>query len=240
MKTQSPVVGVGCLPPLVSSCLRSVSPLASFFAPPLGPSCLLALYAHAVLIGSSARLSLGRSSLLIGSSARPLPRIAPLPAPFDKRDGAGTQTAAVGRRVNCGGCGVAACLPRDDGRGGSVISSSRLIGSSNLPSSHRGGSFFPFPPDPLSPALLCLLAGACSPVPGRGMCWLRYGLRRPACGLVRLLAVVSVPLSHCVRSLVAICSVSLASLCLLGTLWDILRAILTAYLSALAFLNICP
>lgn len=60
-KTQSLVVDVGCLSPHLGMPLVGVSPLVSFlvpfFAPPLGPSCLLASYAHAGLIGSSARLS---------------------------------------------------------------------------------------------------------------------------------------------------------------------------------------
>lgn len=142
--------------------------------------------------------------------------------------------------------GRPACLPswRWTGRLGhlfSPISSAHPIGYD--PPGHPidgEGVSFPFRPTPSRLLFSVCLPGACSPVPGRGMCRLRHGLRRRAGGLVRLLAIVPVPLSHCVRSLVAICSVSLASLCLLVALWGVLRAISSAYLSALAFLNICP
>ena len=143
--------------------------------------------------------------------------------------------------------GRPACLPswRWTGRLGHLfpppISSAHPIGYD--PPGHPidgEGVSFPFRPTPSRLLFSVCLPGACSPVPGRGMCRLRHGLRRRAGGLVRLLAIVPVPLSHCVRSLVAICSVSLASLCLLVALWGVLRAISSAYLSALAFLNICP
>lgn len=132
--------------------------------------------------------------------------------------GYGWQRAAGGYRWRMAdGCEswLLAC-PGGDGRGGSVISSPHLIGSSNrlrlprviqsawLPGHPIDGevAFFSFSPDPLPPALLGLLAWACSPVPGRGMCWLRYGLRRRACGLLACVLIsrsaLSLPL---VRSL---------------------------------------
>ena len=131
--------------------------------------------------------------------------------------------AAGGHRLDGGrmaGVGVwAACLPRGYGRSGSVISSpissAHPIGSAPLaiPSSHHliggEGFSFSFPPDPLSPALLYLLAWACSPVPGRGMCGLRYGLRWRACGLLACVPRPPFRSLAAARSLVAICPVSL-------------------------------
>lgn len=108
------------------------------------------------LLALSARLS----HRLIGS---PLPRIAWLPASSTSRAGRKRdphRREDIGGGWRTAGGVVAACLPRGDGLGG----------SSNLSSSHRrGGAFFSFSPDPLPPALLGLLAWACSPVPGRGM-----------------------------------------------------------------------
>lgn len=128
-----------------------------------------------------------------------------------------TASAVIGGGGGCGLCGrrwLLACLVA---MGGAARSSSlsHLIGSSNrlrspgssnrfgsrvIPSTGRG--FFSFSPDPLPPTLLCLLAVACSPVPGRGMCGLRYGLRRRACGLLACVLIsrsaLSLPL---VRSL---------------------------------------
>ena len=80
-------------------------------------------------------------------------------------------------------------------------------------SSHRrGGAFFFFSPDPLPPALLGLLALACSPVPGRGMCgpvsWLAAAGVRAAC----LRSHLSFRSLAVARSLVAIRSVSIVPL----------------------------
>ena len=209
----------GLLLPRLVMPLVSVSPFASL----LGPSCLLASYAPAaVFVGSSSHPLAFPSAacfLLIGSSARPLPRIARLPAPFDKRDGAarsagahrragggcllasdgggrmaangwrrllaclGRQWAAGGhrRRMAAGG-GVASCLPRVEGRSGSIVPRSflfpshRLIQSTRprlLSSSHRlidgEEPSFHFRPTPSRRLFSACLLGACSPVPGRGM-----------------------------------------------------------------------
>ena len=200
--------------------LVGVSPLVSFLAPSLGPSCLLVLYGPAALIGSSSHPLAFPSAacfLLIGSSARPLPRIAWLPAPFDKRNGAARSAndhwrAVIGdvRMAASGWRRLLACSWDGDGvwaviDGGllraagvawgclltsgrwterldrsSIVSlfssSAHPIGSAPAPfiisSSHLidgEGHSFSFSPDPLLPALLGLLALACSPVPGRGM-----------------------------------------------------------------------
>lgn len=105
---------------------------------------------------------------------------------------------------------LAACLPCGDGRGGSVIfslissahpigygppGSSNRFGSRVIPSTGRG--FFSFSPDPLPPTLLCLLAVACSPVPGRGMCGLRPWLAVAGGGADCLRSSSPVPLSRC-------------------------------------------
>lgn len=142
--------------------------------------------------------------------------------------------------------GRPACLPswRWTGRLGhlfSPISSAHPIGYD--PPGHPidgEGVSFPFRPTPSRLLFSVCLPGACSPVPSRGMCRLRHGLRRRAGGLVRLLAIVPVPLSHCVRSLVAICSVSLASLCLLVALWGVLRAISSAYFLGVSVFKYMP
>lgn len=95
--------------PFVLSCPWSVSPLDSFFAPSLGPSCLLASYAHAVLIGSSAPTGsaacLIRSLLLVGSSARPC-LVSP-GSPSHRQAGRG---GAIGGRRFIGGRRLLACL----------------------------------------------------------------------------------------------------------------------------------
>ena len=121
----------------------------------------------------------------------------------------------------------------------------RLIGSSHrliISSTEmcRWFSFFSLSPDPLPSALLGLLAWACSPVPGRGMCGLRHGLRRWACGLLACVPVSCVALSLPLVRLLLYASVSSFGVVLSGALWGVLRAILPAYLSALAFFNICP
>ena len=247
-------VSAACLPRLIMP-LVGVSPLGSFFvsflAPPLGPSCLLVLYGPAALIGSSSHPLAFPSAacfLLIGSSARPLPRIARLPAPFDKLDGAGMDRRRSSTRMADGdgygwrtdGGGLLTCSwdgggwrMADGGRGGCCLlvlgmamgwigscvslslSSAHQIdeGHGYDSSSHRrGGAFFFFSPDPLPPALLGLLALACSPVPGRGMCgpvsWLAAAGVRAAC----LRSHLSFRSLAVARSLVAIRSVSIVPL----------------------------
>lgn len=244
-KTQSPVVGVGCLPP--SSHHASRGRLAARLASrlvlrsasrPVLLACLIR--PAAVLVGSSSHPLVSPSAacfLLIVSSARPLPRIAWLPAPFDKRDGAG-RTAGGGHRrcADGGGCllasdgdgrravidggwlraagvGVAACgCLLASGRGterldrSSIVplslSSSHPIDEAPAPfiisSSHRrGGTFFPFSPDPLPPALLGLLARGLFPRPRPGdarTCVMACGGGRGGC----LFAFsYPVPLSRC-------------------------------------------
>ena len=102
------------------------------------------------------------------------------------------------------------------------------------------GFSFPFPPDPLPPALLCLLAGACSPVPGRGRCGLRYGLRWRACGLLACVLISRSALSLLLVRLLLYAPVSPLCVVLSGALCGDLLAILAAILSALAYFNICP
>lgn len=165
------------------------SPLVPPFVSPFGPSRLIASYAPRV---SSAH----PLTFLIGSSARSLPRIARLPV---------SSTSGTGR-----GCDRrrAACLPasgRWTERFGHLsspshplIQSARLVGSFNHPiDGGGGGSFFSFSPDPLPPALLGLLAGACSPVPGRGMRGLRPWLAVAGGGADCLRSSSPVPLSRC-------------------------------------------
>lgn len=162
----------------------------------------------------------------------------------------GRRAVIDGGWLRAAGVVVAACLPRGDGRSGSIVPRSFLFSLSSahpttrprlISSSHRrGGTFFSFSPDPLSPALLDLLAWVCSPVPGRGMRELRHGLRRRACGLFACVliprAALSLPL---VRSLLYDLCQSCRSF-LPGVLCGVLWVILPAILSALAFLNICP
>lgn len=74
----------------------------------------------------------------------------------------------------------------------SLISSAHPIGSVPGLSAHSishhlidgEGLSFPFRLTPSRLLFSVCLLGACSPVPGRGMCWLRHGLRRRACGLL--------------------------------------------------------
>lgn len=248
--------------------LVSVPPLGPFFVPPLGPSlgsfCLLASYAlwPRCLIRSPFPRRLASSSSA-GSSVRPLPRIAWLPAPFDKRDGAEQSAnnhwrAVIGdvRMVASGWRRLLACLGAMDGAARSsldrffphLIVSSNRRGPGSSPSSHHlishhlidGEAFFSFSPDPIPPALLDLLAWGCSPVPGRGMFGRRHGLRRRA-GL--LLACVLVSRAALSLSLVRSLLYDLCQSCrsfLPRVLWGVLWVILPAILSALAFLNICP
>ena len=61
-----------------------------------------------------------------------------------------------------------------------LIQSATVPGSSNHPIDGEGLSF-PFRPTPSRLLFSACLPGACSPVPGRGMCGLRYGLRWRAC-----------------------------------------------------------
>lgn len=269
-KTQSPSSGVGCLlahllvmPP---GAVRRSSRLSS--RPSARPACLphmpcVVSSSHPLIISparprSSHPLHTGSAACLIpfasliGSSARPC--LVSLCSPLYRQAGRGGDAILIGGRTSAAeggrsGSWLLAC-PGGDWRGGSVISSPHLIGSSNrlrpprssnhliIPSTGRGFLFLFARPPPACSSRFAYRG--LFPRPRPGDVGLRDGLRRRACGLVRLLAVVSVPLSHCVRSLVAICLVSLASLCLLGALWGVLRNILTAYLSALAFLNICP
>lgn len=241
---------VGCLLPRLIMPPERLAPRLVFRLVPR--SVLLAcLIFPRCLIGSlsSARLSLGgllSSRRLIGS---PLPRIARLPAPFDKRDGA-ARSAGAHRRAG-GGCLLAsdgggrmaangwrrllACLGRQWAAGGhrrrmaagggrwrgfllasgrgterldrsSIVplslSSSHPIDEAPAPfiisSSHRrGGTFFPFSPDPLPPALLGLLARGLFPRPRPGdvrTCVMACGGGRGGC----LFAFsYPVPLSRC-------------------------------------------
>lgn len=106
-KTQSTVVDVGCLP-LPSS---HHAPGASRPSPRSSlrqstrPACLPYMCSYVF------------PAVFVGSSARPLPRIAWLPAPFDKRGGA-EQSAGGGRclvmrlTAGIGWRAAAACLPR--------------------------------------------------------------------------------------------------------------------------------
>lgn len=162
-------------------------------------------------------------------------------------DGVGSDGIAVGAGPSC-----LLVMGAMGGAGGHLSSPSpRLIPSAMPPpgssnrlgpgSSHRrGGGFFSFSPDPLPPALLCLLAVACSPVLGRGMCGLRHGLRWRAAGC--LLAFL-VPRSALSLPLVRLLLYDPCRSCrsfLLGVLWGVLWAILPAILSALAFFKTCP
>ena len=230
-KTQSLVVGIGCL--LSSPCHTAWERLVLRSAPrpvsrPVLLACLIRPCGPHRLIGS------------------PLARIAWLPAPFDKRDGAeqsagggrclvmrltagiGWRAAAAclprmamggGRSSTADGCGrralawLLACLGSMDGAARSFLDRSSFPSSSHpideapapfiISSSHRrGGTFFSFSPDPLPPALLGLLAWGCSPVSGRGMRGLRHGLRRRVCGLFACVLVSRAALSlPLVRSL---------------------------------------
>lgn len=195
---------------------------------------------------------------LIGSpfaSYRPAPRI------IDKRSGEKPQsTAGVSRRVNGGGCLLASEMAGAAGdhrlrmAGGSslrgcdcLLASWRWTGrlghlsspSHRLIQSTGWGLLFLFA-RPLPPALLCLLAVTCSPVPGRGMCGLRHGLRWRAAGCLLAFLVprsaLSLPL---VRLLLCEPCRSCRSF-LLGVLWGVLWAILPAILSALEFFKTCP
>lgn len=192
-----PSVRLACLPHMPRWAHRPIrSPLA------------LPCSSHQLPTGFAACLI--RSPFLIVLSVCPLPRIAWLPAV--STSGAGrnhnrrrASRRAIGRRANGGGSSFGW---RADS-GGCLLASGRwterfdrsLIVSFPISSaqsnrlrfpvrlisiSHHlidgNGFSFSFPPDPLPPALLCLLAGACSPVPGRGMCGLRHGLRWRAAG----------------------------------------------------------
>lgn len=230
---------------------------------------LLASYVPPRLIRSptgSAACLIPFASLIVSSSC-PLPRIARLPAsstsgagrkrdPHRREDiGGGWRGCLLfsGRRevICCGwrraviggewrtaaGRGCLLALGSMDGAARSSLFF-HLIGSSNrlrhprvIPSDWLPGhpidgevASFPFRPTPSRLPFSACLPGACSPVPGRGMCGLRHDLRWRAGGLVRLLAIVSVPL---------------VPLLISGALWGVLRPISAAYLSALAFLNIC-
>lgn len=227
--------------------LPLVSPLASFLAPPLGPSCLLASYA---LRASSAHPFASPSAacfLLVGSSAHPWLVSPWLPRLIDKRDGAAR--SAGDHRLAGGGCllvsdgdglravidggwrraaggVVAACLPRGDGRSGSIVSlivsfpSHRLIQSARsrlLSSSHRlissTGRALLFlsarPPPACSSRLACL---DLFPRPRPGDAWAAAWL---AAAGVRTVCLRSHPLCRSLaaaRSLVAIQSVSIVPL----------------------------
>ena len=121
---------------------------------------------------------------------------------------------------------------------------SRPIGLGLGSSAHpigKGGASFPFSPDPLPSAFLGLLTSGLFPRPRPGdvrawgmACGGGLVACPPACFRVRF------AYSAIARSLAAIRPVSLASLCLPGALCGVLRAISAAYLSALAFFNICP
>ena len=281
-KTQSTVVGVGCLPLPSSHHASGASRPSSrsSLRPSVRPACLphMPRCGSRRLIISSARLSLG--GLL--PHHRLAHRLAPClvspgspPHRQAKRGETKTRSAAGGHRrcADGGGCLLAsdgcwlrvvidggwrlawllACLGAMDGAARSFLdrSSFPIIGSSNrlgpgsfhhlIISSHRlGGTFFPFSPDPLPPALLGLFALACSHVPGRGMRGLRHGLRRRAWRLLACVLGSRAALSLLlVRSLLHALRRSCRSF-LPGASWGVLWAFLTAILSALAFLKTCP
>ena len=133
--------------------------------------------------------------LFFSSAHRLAPCLVSPGSPYHRQAGRGGDAILIGvvaaadgverRRV------LLACLGAMGGAARSSlfpISSAHPIdyGSRVLPSSYHPidgeGAFFSFPPDSLPSALLGLLAGACSPVPGRGMWGLRHGLRRRAAG----------------------------------------------------------
>ena len=169
---------------------------------------------------SSARLS--SSAHRLGSSARPLPRIARLPVSSTRE--AGRYRVSHRRAGGCllvwrsavGGSIIAVvvvCLLAS-GRRAARSFLVPLIGSSNRQgigygSAHPIGSsphrrrcavgflfFSSFPLTPSCRLFSACLPGACSPVPGRGMCGPGRGLRRRVWGLVCLLAIVSVSLTR--------------------------------------------
>lgn len=164
--------------------------------------------------------------------------------------GGGRLSLANGGRLRI----MAACLSwgRWAGRLGHLFSPShRLIKSATAPPGHpiglapgsshrRGGGFlflFARPPPACSSRSACLGLFP-RPRPGDVLAavWLAAAGVRAACVRSHL------PFRSlaAARSLVAIRLVSLVPLCLPGALWGILWVISAAYLSALAFLNICP
>lgn len=164
-------------------------------------------------------------------------------------DGGGRSSAADGGRRRV----AAACLPRGDGRCGSVISLPHLVDSSNrhgsrlipsiISSSHRRGGVFLFFSFRLTPSRLlfsvCLLwLVPPSPAGGCVGCGMTCGGGRAGCLLAFLVprSALSLPL---VRSLLYALCRSCRSF-LFGVLWGVLWAILPAILSALAFLKTCP
>lgn len=273
-KTQSPVVGAGCL--FLSS------RLAFRLAP--GPPCLLALYVFLCVPCGSRRL--------IGSplaSYRPAPR----PIRHDGRggtigggvschaadcghrmaaggwrrtdggvcllasDGNGRRAVIDGGWLRAAGVGVASCLPRVEGRSGSIVPRSFLDRSSFplIVSSNRRGpgsfhhlivsstgrnllSIFARPPPAGSSRLAC--SGLVPPSPAGGCEDLCHGLRRRAGRLLVCVLVSRAALSLLlVRSLLYDLRRSCRSF-LPGASLGVLWAFLTAILSALAFLKTCP
>lgn len=258
-KTQSTVVGVGCLP-LPSS---HHAPGASRSSPRSSlrlsarPACL----PHTPMRSSSAHPLVSPSAacfLLVGSSARPLPRIARLPAPSTSRTGRRGAISGRRRRAVIGDVRMAAsgwrrllaCLGSMDGAARSFLfSSHRLIQLARprfLSSSHRPisstwrGILFPFRLTPsrllFSVCLLWLVPP--SPAGGCAGCGMAYGGGRGDCLLAFSSPHVALSLPL-VRSLLYALRRSCRSF-LPGASLGVLWAFLTAILSALAFLKTCP
>lgn len=163
-------------------------------------------------------------------------------------------------RWRCCRCGaVLLACHGGDGRGGrsSLLPShrlnligygSRVIKSAWVPGHPIDGNgfffffFFSFPPDPLPPALLGLLALGLFPPPSPAGGCAGCGM---ACGGGRLAACLrsSSPRSALSLPLVRLLLCDPCRSCrsfLLGVLWGVLWAILPAILSALAFFKTCP
>ena len=198
------LVGPRCL--IVSSSHPFVS------SAPLCPSCLL-----------PAR-PLASPHRLIGSAHRLVPCLVSPGSPSHRQGRRGDTGFLIGGRAVaclCGGrlwagaslrSSWSVCLPRGGGRLGRFLflSSAHPIDKASatarlIPSAHRliDGDvplvFFFFSSFPLTPScrlFSACLPGACSPVPGRGMCGPGRGLRRRVWGLVCLLAIVSVSLTR--------------------------------------------
>lgn len=198
------------------------------------PACLPRMPHGSHHLIRSPRVSLLASSARLSSSAHRLAPVSYRPAPRPIRQAGRGETTI------------------DGGRLGHLFSPShRLIKSATAPpgrpiglapgSSHRRGGGFLFlfarPPPACSSRSACLGLFP-RPRPGDVLAavWLAAAGVRAACVRSHL------PFRSlaAARSLVAIRLVSLVPLCLPGALWGILWVISAAYLSALAFLNICP
>ena len=212
----------------------------------LGPFCVPACLSHmpcgphrlirpprVPLLASSACLShrlIGSPSCLVSPGSLP-----------HRQAGRGETTIDGGRHLVMwlAADGVAACLSHGGDVGGAARRSS-LLPSHRLIIPSTTGGFFSFSPDPLPPALLGLLAVACSPVPGRGMCGLRYGLRRRACGLLACVLISRSALSLLLVRLLLYAPGSSLCVVLSGALCGDLRAILAAILCRLGVFQYMP